>query len=39
MSEEFSHGCAVIVSAGADLPVTVRDARAVVDLLRLPARS
>lgn len=38
MSETFVHGYAVVVGVGADLPVTVRDATAVADLLRDPAR-
>lgn len=38
MAETFNQGYAVVVGAGADLPVTVADATAVADLLRDPAR-
>jgi len=38
MSQNFTHGYAVIVGVGADLPVTVGDACAVADLLRDPTR-
>src|SRR5687767_12062243 len=34
MSELFTRGYAVVVGVGADLPVTMRDAQAVADLLR-----
>lgn len=38
MVAEFSHGYAVVVGVGADLPTTVQDANAVADLLRDPTR-
>jgi uncharacterized caspase-like protein len=38
MSQPFAHGYAVIIGVGADLPVTVDDARGVADLLRDPTR-
>lgn len=33
-SQEFSHGYALLVGVGADLPVTVKDAQAIHDVLR-----
>jgi len=38
MSETFIHGHALVIGAGADLPVTVADAQGVADFLRDPAR-
>lgn len=38
MQDDFSYGYAVVVGIGADLPVTVRDATAVANLLRDPSR-
>ena len=38
MAQLFTHGYAVIIGVGADLPVTVDDATAVADLLRDPTR-
>jgi len=38
MSEMFTHGYALIVGVGADLLVTIDDARGIADLLRDPAR-
>ena len=38
MAQLFTHGYAVIIGVGADLPVTVDDATAVADLLRAPTR-
>jgi len=38
MSVVFSHGYAVLVGVGADLPVTVQDATAIADLLCDPTR-
>jgi len=38
MSQSFSHGYAVLVGVGANLPVTIEDARAVSDTLLDPSR-
>jgi hypothetical protein len=38
MTDFFSHGYAVVVGAGADLPITVNDAQGMADLLRSPDR-
>jgi uncharacterized caspase-like protein len=38
MSQSFSHGYALVVGVGADLPVTIEDARAVSQMLLDPAR-
>jgi hypothetical protein len=38
MAEQFTNGYALVVGVGADLPATVRDARALADLLRDPSR-
>ncbi len=38
MTETFTYGHAVIVGVGADLPVTIDDARGVAELLRDPTR-
>ena len=36
MSEPFTHGHALVIGMGADLPITVQDAQTVADLLRYP---
>ena len=38
MSDQFTHGHAVIIGMGADLPVTITDARGIAALLRDPGR-
>lgn len=38
MADFFSNGYAVVVGAGADLPITVNDAQGIADLLRAPDR-
>lgn len=38
MNDFFLHGYAVVVGVGADLPITMNDARAITDLLRAPER-
>ena len=38
MSQIFSHGYAVVIGVGADLPVTIEDANAVSEFLADPAR-
>lgn len=38
MSDLFTHGYALIIGMGADLPVTINDAQGVADFLRDPAR-
>ena len=38
MSDSFTHGHALVIGMGADLPVTITDATGVADFLRDPAR-
>ena len=38
MSDLFTHGYAVVIGMGADLPVTITDAQGVATLLRDPSR-
>ncbi|MDM8520267.1 caspase family protein [Anaerolineales bacterium HSG6] len=38
MSQKFTHGYAVIIGVGADLPITIDDAQAVANFLHDPAR-
>jgi hypothetical protein len=38
MTDQFTHGHAVVIGMGADLPVTITDAQGIATLLRDPAR-